>query len=166
MNLSNIVIRNASINDVPVIHKLAHTIWPHTFSEILSAQQIDYMLQLIYSETSLQEQMNEGHQFLLAEENSIPIAYADYSLLKNDIYKLNKIYVLPQQQGKGIGKLLIDFIIQRIKKENASVLLLNVNRHNKAKGMYERLGFTVIGEEDIDIGKGYFMNDFIMQKKL
>ncbi len=110
--------------------------------------------------------MDDGHHFLIAEDNNMPVAYADYSLLKNDVYKLHKIYVLPLQQGKGIGRLLIEYIIQTIKKENAASLLLNVNRFNKAKSMYEQLGFKVIGEEDIDIGEGYFMNDYVMQKKL
>lgn len=164
--VSNITIRKATEDDINVIQQLAHAIWPGTFSEILSREQVRYMLQLIYSKTSLQKQMAEGHNFLIVEDNKTPIAYADYSLLKDDIYKLHKIYVLPQQQGKGIGKLLIEYIMDAIQKKNASSLLLNVNRYNQAKGMYERLGFKVIGEEDIDIGEGYFMNDYIMEKKL
>ena len=166
MPVSNITIRKATTEDISVIQRLAHATWPYTFKEILSAEQIKYMLELIYSKTSLKKQLAEGHNFLIAEENDTPIAYADYSLLKDDIYKLHKIYVLPQQQGKGIGKLLIEYIIDAIKKSNAATLLLNVNRYNEAKAMYERLGFKVIGEEDIDIGEGFFMNDFIMEKKL
>lgn len=166
MTPSNINIRKATQDDIATIRKLANIIWPPTFSEILSAEQISYMLELIYSEKSLQKQITEGHIFLIAENNNTPVAYADYSLLKNDVYKLHKIYVLPSQQGKSIGRLLIEYIIQTIKKENAASLLLNVNRDNKAKDMYEKIGFTVIGEEDIDIGEGYFMNDYIMEKKL
>jgi len=166
MPVSNITIRKATTEDISVIQQLAHATWPDTFKEILSGEQIKYMLELIYSKTSLKKQLAEGHNFLIAEENDTPIAYADYSLLKDDIYKLHKIYVLPQQQGKGIGKLLIEYIIDAIKKSNAATLLLNVNRYNEAKAMYERLGFKVIGEEDIDIGEGFFMNDFIMEKKL
>ena len=164
--VSNIIIRKATVDDIPVIQRLAHEIWPGTFDEILSGEQINYMLEFIYSKTSLQKQIAEGHNFLIAEANNAPLAYADYSLLKDDIYKLHKIYILPQHQGKGIGKLLIEYIIEAIKKQNATALLLNVNRYNKAKGMYERLGFKVIGEEDIDIGEDYFMNDYIMEKRL
>ena len=160
------MVRRATEADIDTIHEMAHTIWPSTFGNILSAEQISYMLNLIYSKPSLQSQVEQGHIFLIAEEDGNAVAYADYSLLKNTIYKLNKIYILPSHQGKGIGRLLIEHIIQSIKKENATSLLLNVNRYNKAKGMYERLGFKVIGEEDIDIGKGYFMNDYIMEKSL
>jgi ribosomal protein S18 acetylase RimI-like enzyme len=158
----NIIIRKAEKNDIQTIHQLAHAIWPHAYQKILSQQQLNYMLKLIYSESSLQKQFDEAHNFLIAEENNMSIAFADYGLLKDDIYKLHKIYVLSSQQGKGIGKILIDHIIAKVKEKKASALVLNVNRNNKAKQVYEHLGFKVIGEEDIDIGEGYFMNDYIM----
>ncbi len=163
---SNIIIRVATEKDIHLINQLAHSIWPFTYKEILSPAQLNYMLESIYSEASLQKQFNEGHHFLIVEENNKPVAFADYSLLKDAVYKLNKIYVLQNLQGKGIGKLLIEDVIERIKANNATALLLNVNRHNKAKQFYERLGFTVISEEDIDIGEGYFMNDYIMSLNL
>jgi ribosomal protein S18 acetylase RimI-like enzyme len=43
---------------------------------------------------------------------------------------------------------------------------VNVNRHNKALHFYEKYGFKIIREEDIDIGEGYFMNDYVMELKL
>ncbi|MFT4155603.1 GNAT family N-acetyltransferase [Parafilimonas sp.] len=162
----NLQIREAGIKDITLIQRLTYAIWPVTYSSILSQQQMAYMLELIYSNASLQKQMQEGHHFLIVEEEGEAVAFADYGLLKKGVYKLHKIYVHPNRQGKGIGRLLIDHIVEIIKKQQASSLLLNVNRNNKAKGMYERLGFTVIGEEDIDIGAGYFMNDYIMEKKL
>jgi ribosomal protein S18 acetylase RimI-like enzyme len=166
MAFPDIIIRSATKDDILLINTLAKKTWPVTYSEILSPKQLAYMLDLIYSPAALQKQFDAAHNFIIVEEGDQPVAFADYSLLKDDIYKLHKIYVLPDQQGKGVGKLLIDHIIQKIKEQKATALLLNVNRHNKARGMYERLGFTVIGEEDIDIGEGYFMNDYVMEKKL
>ena len=164
-NTSNINIRNATAADIKTIHALAYETWPIAYGKILSAQQLKYMLELIYSETSVKKQIEEeAHHFLIAEENNKPIGFADYGILKDDIYKLHKIYVLSNQQGKGIGKLLIDHVIEKVKEQNAKALLLNVNRNNKAKQVYEHLGFKVISEEDIDIGEGYFMNDYIMEK--
>ncbi len=163
---SNIIIREATEKDIPLINQLAHTIWTFTYKEILSPAQLDYMLGLIYSEASLQKQFSEGHNFLIVEEDKKPVAFADYSLLKDAVYKLNKIYVLQNLQGKGIGKLLLENVVKRVKAKYATALLLNVNRYNKAKQFYERLGFTVISEEDIDIGEGYFMNDYIMSLNL
>ena len=160
------LIRKATVNDISIIHELAHKTWPLTYGEILSSDQMKYMLELIYSESSLQKQFDEQHHFLIVEEDKNAIAFADYSVLKDAIYKLNKIYVLPDQQGKSIGKSLINHVIDLVKQKGATSLLLNVNRNNKAKQFYEHLGFKVISEEDIDIGEGYFMNDFIMSYEL
>jgi N-acetylglutamate synthase-like GNAT family acetyltransferase len=163
---SSRIIREATIDDIPLIHQLAQSIWPDTYKEILSPQQLDYMMEMIYSETSLQKQFEEGHNFLIVEEENKPIAFADYSLLKESIYKLNKIYVLPNQQRKSIGKMLINYVIEKVKEKAGIDLLLNVNRNNKAKQFYEHLGFKVLSEEDIDIGEGYFMNDYVMSYEL
>lgn len=56
-------IREASIEHIPAINKLAHTIWPVTYKDIISARQLEYMLELIYSPDSLLKQMDEGHRF-------------------------------------------------------------------------------------------------------
>ena len=69
-------------------------------------------------------------------------------------------------QGKGVGKTLIDHISGKLLQQKVHTLRLNVNRLNKARLFYEKLGFTVIKEEDVDIGNGYFMNDYVMEKKL
>jgi diamine N-acetyltransferase len=126
------------------------------------------MMDLFYSPSALKKQMFEqGHIFLIIEDADEPVGFASYSQIDdNGIYKLHKIYVLPNQQGKGLGKAIIDFIIDDIRPKDATALQLNVNRHNKAKDFYERLSFTVIREEDIDIGNNYFMNDYVMEKKI
>lgn len=164
--MQDIKIREATKDDLQAIQRLAHEIWPVTYSKIVSDDQLKYMLELIYSNASLLKQLNEGHHFLLVEEENSAIAFADYSFLKEDIYKLHKIYVLPAWQGKGIGKLLIEYVIRKVKENRGSALVLNVNRNNKAKRMYEHIGFKVIAEDDIDIGNGYFMNDYILSYNL
>lgn len=163
---STIIIRAATKDDIDIIHELANAVWPSTYKEILGPEQLDYMMHLIYSKSSLQKQFDAQHNFLIAEEDNKPLAFADYSLLKDAVYKLHKIYVLPDQQGKSIGKLLINYVIEKVKQKGATALLLNVNRNNKAKQFYEHLGFKVISEEDIDIGEGYFMNDYVMSLNL
>jgi ribosomal protein S18 acetylase RimI-like enzyme len=159
MDATGVIIRPATGKDITLIKNLAYEIWLEAYGKILSSKQMAYMLDLIYSEASLQKQTEQGHHFLIVEEDTKPVAFADYNNLKDTVYKLQKIYALPSQQGKGIGRLLIDHVIKKVKKAGGTTLLLNVNRHNKAKLFYEHLGFKVISEEDIDIGEGYFMND-------
>lgn len=167
-------IRQATPEDIPLIRQLTDVIWPATYETILSGEQIEYMLEMMYSSESLKKQMEElHHQFLLCYDDDQAVGFASYSPIEQNIYKLHKIYVLPNQQGKGIGKFVVAHIIDAIRpqgevspKAAAVALDLNVNRTNPAKTFYERLGFSVIREEDIDIGCGYWMNDFVMRKEI
>ena len=160
-------IRTASVKDIPLIKELTFAIWPQTYRSIISQQQIDYMLDMMYSTASLQKQMEEdGCTFIIVYDEKEPVGFASYVESDPAIWKLNKIYVLPSQQGKGTGKFIINYIISQIKKENAKALQLQVNRDNKAKLFYEKLGFKVIQTANFDIGNGYFMNDFVMELSL
>jgi ribosomal protein S18 acetylase RimI-like enzyme len=159
-------IRKATVADIPLIREMAFNIWPETYGSILSKDQLDYMLELIYSDKALQEQMDQNHEFILVNDGNDVVGFASYSLIAPQVYKLHKIYVLPSQQGKGTGRFIIDEVIKKIKPKGATALQLNVNRFNNAKIFYEKLGFAVIHEEDIDIGNGYFMNDYMMEKRI
>lgn len=159
-------IRKAFEKDIPLIRKLTFEVWPQTYAAIISQQQIDYMLEMMYSETSLQKQMGEGIQFILVYDEEAPVGFAAYQQIQPGVYKLHKIYILTSQQGKGTGKFVIDHIIHDIKQKGAGGLQLQVNRHNRARSFYEKLGFAVIEEADFDIGNGYFMNDYVMEKKI
>jgi ribosomal protein S18 acetylase RimI-like enzyme len=159
----------ASETYYPVIHSLAHRIWPHTFGSILSTAQIAYMLEWMYSISSIKEQVEKkGHRFILVKRDDEFIGYASYEINfgNSGDTKLHKIYVLPECQGTGAGKILMDEVISRTEKSGSKHLLLNVNRDNPALGFYQKKGFMVIRTEDIDIGNGYFMNDYVMQLKV
>lgn len=161
------IIREADTTDINVISTLAHAIWPETYGNILSAAQLHHMLNLFYSHDSLEKQFEDGHVFLIALMNAETVGFASYSHAdKTGTYKIHKLYVHPMLHGKGFGKKLLDRITADVKKNGATTLRLNVNRENRAKGFYERCGFRLVGEEDIAIGEGYFMNDFIMEKSI
>ncbi|HQV55462.1 MAG: GNAT family N-acetyltransferase [Chitinophagaceae bacterium] len=165
--LNEITIRNATINDIELIRELTFKVWPQTYSSIISKEQIDYMLEMMYSNKSLALQMAEGSQFIIVQDTKKPVGFASYKPVAINIYKLDKIYILQTQQGKGIGKFVIDYILQQIKDRGAESLQLQVNRNNiNAKSFYEKIGFRIIQEADFEIGNGYFMNDFIMEKKI
>lgn len=159
-------IRKAYRGDISLIRDMAYKIWPQAYASILSQQQIDYMLNLLYSEKTLHEQMEQNIEFIIVYDGVDPVGFASFGATEPDVYKLHKIYVLPSQQGRGAGRFIIDQLVKAIKTKNVSSLQLNVNRQNNAKIFYEKLGFVVIKEEDIDIGNGYFMNDYVMEYKL
>lgn len=158
-------IRPADLDDINIIGFLAQQIWPKTYGDILSPEQLQYMLNLFYSPASLRRQMLEDrHQFLILEEAEEPIGFASWGVTPEPgVYKLHKIYVLPGQQGKGLGAMILQFIFDDIRPEGAVRLQLNVNRYNKARQFYEKMGFVVVKEEDVAIGNNYFMNDYVME---
>ena len=159
-------IRNASMADIPLIRELTFTVWPQTYSAIITKEQVDYMLEMMYSEASLTDQMNNGNQFIIINDTNEPLGFAAYQEIEPYLFKLHKIYILATQQGKGTGKFLINHIIHIIKQLGAVSLQLQVNRDNKARFFYEKNGFTIIQEADFDIGNGFFMNDYVMEKKM
>ncbi|MEE1899309.1 GNAT family N-acetyltransferase [Flavobacterium rakeshii] len=157
----------AGFGDYNLVHTLAEKVWPQTYKNILTNDQITYMFEMMYSQTAYNEQIEKkGHEFLLIRDESGYLGFASYELNYNNkpITKVHKIYVLPQTQGKGAGRALIDKISQIAADNNNTVISLNVNRYNTAIGFYEKIGFVKAGQEDIDIGNGYLMEDYIMQK--
>ena len=161
-----ITLRRASDEDILLIRELSLQVWPATYASILSREQIDYMMNLMYSEAALHQQMKDDHRFLIVYNAGIPIGFASYSQLEPGVFKLQKIYIITLQQGRGTGRYVIEQIIDRIRQEGGTLLRLNVNRNNRAKDFYEKLGFVAVREEDVPIGNGYFMNDFVMEKTL
>lgn len=162
----NIIV--ASKNQLAVVKELAHKIWPSAYEKILSTEQLNYMLELIYNIDSLEKQLKNDHVFLLVEDDNGFIGFASYELNCNNSNKtkLHKIYVLPEIQGRGIGRFLIDYILKKVEEAQNTALFLNVNKFNKAKDFYEKYGFQIINEEVIDIGNNYIMDDYVMEKSL
>jgi GNAT superfamily N-acetyltransferase len=161
-------IRPGELEDINTIGFLAQQIWPGTYGSILPAEQLQYMLNLFYSPASLRKQMAEDeHRFLIVEDEDEAIGFASWSPAKEPgVYKLHKLYVLPGQQGKGLGRAMLQYIFEAIQPEGAGLLRLNVNRYNKARQFYEKMGFAVVKEEDVAIGNDYFMNDYVMEIKV
>ena len=156
----------ATQSDVPAIQTVANATWPATFKEILNPDQIAYMLNWMYSHEALSKNIADpNHSFWLFQQdgNTLGFAGIEHQYQGKQATKLHKIYVLPETQGMQIGKKLILHVIQEALNAGSQSLLLNVNRYNNATGFYEKLGFTIIGEEDIEIGNGYLMEDYQME---
>lgn len=163
-----ITISQATIKDIPIIQEIAHKTWPETYGAILSKAQFDYMMDLMYSDESLLEQFKVRPLFFLAFENEFCLGFVscENKYQKNKVTRIHKIYILPEAQGKGIGKLLIDKVVSIAKKNHSEVISLNVNKFNTALNFYQKLGFVIVGQEDIEIGNGYLMEDYKMVKKI
>ncbi len=161
-----ITISQATSKDIPIIQEIAHKTWPITYGTILSNEQLDYMMNLMYSDESLLEQFKSKPLFFLAQEDDSFLGFTscENNYQNNKVTRIHKIYILPETQGKGVGKLLIEKVIAVAKENKAEVISLNVNKFNKAVSFYKKIGFEIVAEEDLDIGNGYLMEDYKMEK--
>lgn len=165
-NMRSFSIIHANVDNIPEIIGIQEQTWEPTYGEILSQDQIDFMFEKIYSFQALKEQMTVGNQkFLILLNGKRAEGFASVSEEETGSFKLHKIYVLPATQGTGAGKHLLESVERFVREHGAVKLTLNVNRYNKARSFYEKMGFKVIREEDIPIGP-YWMNDFVLEKDL
>ena len=154
--------------DIPSIVKIAEKTWHATYSEILSAEQLNYMLQTIYGTIPLTTVIREGSQkFLLLKDSHGLHGFISFGVRPENpqIWKVHKLYVLPENQGKGYGTVLIEEVKKLMREEGVKTLDLNVNRYNPAQHFYRKIGFAVIREEDVPIGR-FWMNDFVMRLEI
>lgn len=154
---------------IPTIRALAQEYWPVAFVSILSASQIAYMMEMMYSPSSLKEQMSSGHEYIVAQRDKENVGYLSYELNcgESGKTKIHKLYILPQHQRGGVGKAMVDYVAQQALQANNSALYLNVNKHNdKAIGFYKKHHFVLAKEEVIDIGKGFVMDDYVFELPL
>jgi diamine N-acetyltransferase len=159
-------IRIATVRDINAIQNIAYTTWPSAYKRVITSEQIEYMLEKMYSQDVLENQFYEGTQFLVAEVDDEIVGFASYGLLQDNIYKLHKLYVNPDTQKSGAGKALLKEVLNKVIKLGGKQLELQVNRKNKAVSFYEKMGFEIIKSEDFYFGEGFYMNDYVMSMSL
>ena len=158
-----ITFKRATKQDIPLIAQLAGSIWKKHYISIITMQQIDYMLDKMYSSEKLFAEMSEGHIFTLVFEDVKPIGYISISTKNDENYFLHKFYIENNNHRKGIGSQLFEYALNQL--NNPKKIQLTVNRQNfKAVNFYFKNGFVINEVVDFDIGNGYLMNDFVMVK--
>jgi ribosomal protein S18 acetylase RimI-like enzyme len=166
----DIRITEATENDIALIKDMAEIVFKKTYEPILTVNQIEYMMELMYSEKNLVKQFKEGHRFFIAYIKERACGYVSVQKEKisgcdTEFYHLHKLYVMPDVHGNGVGKLLFDKACTYAKNnsDNRKVRIeLNVNRKNPSIDFYKKMGMYVAREGDFPIGNGYLMNDYIM----
>lgn len=164
-----ITITQAVPKDILKIQKIAYLTWPATYGKILSKEQLDYMLDMIYSEEALRIEFEKNEQlfYLISKDyTTLGFTAVEHHYKGAAVTRIHKIYLLPETQGKGIGKKVIEKIRKLAMQNQSTSLSLNVNRNNSALDFYKKLGFEITEEVNIAIGNGYLMEDYVMEKRL
>ena len=153
--------------DLAMVTALAKRIWPVVYAEIISREQIAYMLNMMYVPEVLARELRDGIRFDLLYVNGEPVGFAAYGPPSHGKLKLHKLYLLPEFHGRGCGSQLLQHVIVQARQINCSTVVLNVNKHNQqAIRAYHRNGFQVAASVVNAIGNGFVMDDFVMELEL
>jgi ribosomal protein S18 acetylase RimI-like enzyme len=160
--------------DFEELAQLAETIWRAHYKKIISSAQIAYMLAGRYTPERLRLYLNADDRWLtLLRVGNETIGYCSNALtddpggMKPVEMKLEQLYLLPELHGKGFGKLMLRHVEEQAKARGCRTLLLQVNKHNDiAVDFYRKAGFIVREEAVFDIGNGFVMDDYVMEKAL
>jgi len=166
--MKDVEILNAVLGDERIIKRLAWDTWWVTYGNIISEDQIRYMLEKLYDEAVLRGLIETGQQqFVMLREGGNTQAFAAYGARENDpfIYKLHKLYVHPDCHGKGFGRRLLNEVTSRLAAQRINTLELNVHQENPALRFYQAHGFVIVREEKLPFGP-YWLKDFVMRLHL
>ncbi|MDR0802775.1 GNAT family N-acetyltransferase [Fluviicola sp.] len=162
-----ITLRLATLNDIPAIQEVSEKTWPVSYKEIITSEQIRYMLDRMYSTSNIEQSILDPNQaFWLTEKDGKTIGFCgiEHHYPEARFTRIHKLYVLPDTQGMGAGKILLRHIEKEALLRGNTHLHLNVNKRNKAVDFYRKHGFSIACEEVLDIGNGFVMDDFVMTK--
>lgn len=153
-----------SEEEIALTARLAKEIWHEHYDALIGVAQVDYMLRRFQSEEAIAAQREKDTVYLLAYWDGEPAGYCAYRPEEDKMF-LSKIYVKSEQRGRGIGKAFFDYV-EAASRGKRSVYL-TVNKHNDHSiAVYKRVGFTVADQVKSDIGQGFYMDDYIMEKAL
>ncbi len=162
-----------SLPEIQRVAALAQQIWTQHYTPFLAPGQVPFMLEKFQSAVAIAKQIAEGHQYFLVVEDEIVenqigcyIGYFDFYFTETHVL-ISKIYILNSHRGKGFGKAALNFISERAKENGLQKLQLTVNKYNAATiSAYLNYGFVTVKDVVVDIGGGFFMDDFVMEKTI
>jgi len=161
-----ITVEDATPDDVEMIRRIAEQTWWPTYGAILPPDQVRYMLDALYGREILENIISKNVQKFILLRNNIGVqGFASFAVREEDpqVYKVYKLYVLPARQGNGFGSILLNEIKRRLLTINIHSMDLNVARRNTAaRTFYEKFGFHIIREEEIQMGP-YLLEDYVMR---
>lgn len=155
-----------SKSSIKTTAELAHNIWNQHYVPIIGQDQVNYMVEKFQSETAITQQIQEGYQYFMIEHQSHPCGYL--ALVPNPVevkIMISKIYVDSHYRGLGLGHELLDFTVKKAQNEGFKSIWLTVNKYNtNSIQWYEKHGFQIKEKVEFDIGNGFIMDDYLLEK--
>jgi len=163
MNIEIIVLDKQNIERLV---GFAKPIWEEHYTPIIGEKQVAYMLDKFQSEQAVESQINEGYQYFEVYLDEQLVGYFSIQPRNESSLFISKFYLAKQARGKKLGSTMLEYIHNLAKKGKRKTIDLTVNKYNPTYNVYLKLGFNNIGSVEMDIGNGYIMDDFLMQKNI
>lgn len=159
-------ITKINADEMELLSKIATAILREHYDPIVGVAQNDYMLEKFQSVHAITGQIAEGYRYYWAECDGEKAGF--FAIIpRGDRLYLSKLYLKKEFRGRHLARPMVDFMADVAKTEGLRSIFLNVNKHNDDSiEAYKHLGFEIIGKEKNDIGCGYYMDDFVMEKTI
>ena len=149
---------------IKIVADLAETIWKEHYTPIIGAGQVEYMLDKYQSENAIGQQVENEVKYYIILNQGKSVGYFSFSI-QEDVLFLSKFYVLKLERGKGIGRAALLFIEEQVRALHLNKIKLTVNKYNSNSiKAYEKMGFENVADIVQDIGNGYVMDDYVLEK--
>lgn len=162
--MSDVQLHPLTRQEVDAVCALARVVWQATYPALISQAQIDAMLADRYAAEPIHSQLDDpDHAWRVARRNQETVGFA-HAVREGAHCKLDKLYVHPGYQRRGIGAALLHAVLDWARQQQAQRVWLQVNRHNtQAIAAYRKYGFVIAGSQVFDIGDGFVMDDHVME---
>lgn len=152
--------------DIISFFNLANNIWHEYFPCILEKEQIDYMVNMFFSQNAMKQSINDGYEFYFVQHNEENIGFIVIHPEKEKLF-LSKFYLKLKKRGKGFAGKMMSFVKTRARELNLHSIYLTVNKYNTHTiDVYKHFGYKTTSSERTDIGEGFIMDDYVMELTL
>ncbi|MBI2748112.1 MAG: GNAT family N-acetyltransferase [Burkholderiales bacterium] len=94
---------------------------------------------------SVEKLIREGVSFFLIRESGGPVGCGGVQLFGAEYGEIKRMYVRPQFRRLGLGRLMLDHLVDYARSRGVGLLRLETGIHQHAAiGLYERVGFQSI----------------------
>lgn len=156
-------IREAGKADAVMLAELGGRTARTWFADVYTEEELQSFLKRDFTESVLRKQIenSEAHTFLVHEIDGQPAGFARINWCKpvpltdDSGAELQKIYYLPEFTGRGLGRALMQAVIDTVAVRNERYLWLDVlNNNPRACAFYLELGFEILGSKRFATGRG------------
>ncbi len=154
-------------DDIDAVAALAREIWNEFYVSLIGQAQVDYMIARFQSPEAIREQLRTGYEYFVVDRGAASIGYMSVKPgpEPGELF-ISKFYLHKSSRGSGTGRRCMEFIEHLAQQRCLTQLWLTVNKGNPSVKAYERLGFRIAADLVMDIGNGFVMDDYRMEKSL